>query len=244
MVLLSEAIGTKYIINKIDKRLRVTLESLIGQEVDLSGCRFGPECADILKTFYGKITFRNTEDKDLDELLQYNRNLILNPEEEWEILDFGKVVSKDTWFEDIPKIPTGKYLIKIDRSDIIQECLLILMIMARPDIEYDLSECMADITSIISKNVDINEFKEDKVYITKAPYIELIDKSEIDRYSVGVIPACFGRDKMIAFDGSKPKLPAGFEPLLEWIDIIMTRSSNVTEKEEKVDITEFLQMRD
>ena len=58
MVLLSEAIGTKYIINKIDKRLRVTLESLIGQEVDLSGCRFGPECADILKTFYGKITFR------------------------------------------------------------------------------------------------------------------------------------------------------------------------------------------
>ena len=244
MVLLSEAIGTKYIINKIDKRLRVTLEGLVGQEVDLNGCRFGPECADILKTFYDKITFRNTESKELDDLLKYNRDLILNPEEEWEVLDFDKVVTKDNWFNDIPKIPTGKYLIKIDRSDIIQECLLILTIMARPDIEYDLSECMADITSIVSKNVDINEFNEDKVFVTKAPYIELVDKSEIDRYSVGVIPACFGRDKMIAFDGSKPKLPAGFEPLLEWINTIMTRSTNANLKEEKVDITEFLQMRD
>lgn len=242
MVLLSEVIGTRYIINKINKRLRITLDSLIGQEVDLAGCRFGPECADILSGYYQKIVFRNSEDKDLDELLKYNRNLLLEPEEEWEVLDFDATVKKDTWFEDIPKIPTGKYLIKINTDDIVQECLLILTIMARPDIEYDLSNCMADITDIISKRVNIADFEDDEVYVTKSPYIRLVNKSEIDRFSFGVIPACFGRDKMIGLDGSKPKLPSGFKYLLTWIDEVITKSS-VKPEEEKVDITQYLQIR-
>lgn len=243
MVLLSEAIGTKYIINKINKRLKNTLNTLIGEEVDLAGCRFGPECADIIRDYYDKIAFRNTESKELDEALIYNRNLILNPEEEWETLDFDKAVSKDNWDKDILAIPTGKYLIKVDRTDIIQECLLILMIMARPDISYDLSDCMADIMQIVSSRVNINDFEEDDIYIVKTPYLYLAKKSDITRQTSCVIPACFGRDQLIGLDGSRPKLPKGFKYLLEWIDEVVTRSMTPV-KEEVVDITKYLQIRD
>lgn len=243
MVLLSEAIGTKYIINKINKRLRLKLDSLIGQEVDLAGCRFGPECASILEKYYDKIVFRNTEDSALDTMLQENRRLILNPEEEWPELDFGAVVKKETWFEDIPKIPQGKYLIKIDTNDIVQECLLILMIMARPDIEYDLSNCMADIMEIVARRVNIEDFDEDKVYVTKTPYVVLVNKDDVDRYAINPVPACFGRDKMIGLDGTSPILPHGFKYLITWIDDVVTKNM-ATKEEEKVDITQFLQMRD
>lgn len=242
MVLLREVIGTRYIINKINKRLRLTLDTLVEQEVDLNGCRFGPDCVSILEKYYDKIIFRNTEDPALDKLLQDNRHHILNPDEEWPTLDFAQVVKKETWYEDIPKVPKGKYLIKIDTGDVVQECLLILMIMARPDIEYDLSNCMADIMGMVSKRVNIDDFDEDKVYITKSPYVILVDKSEVDRNSINPVPACFGRDKMIGLDGSCPEMPHGFKYLLSWIDDVVTKSMIVKE-EEKVDITEFLQMR-
>lgn len=244
MVLLSEVIGTKYIINKINKRLRLTLDSLVDKDddVDLAGCKFGPECAVILSKYYDRINFRNTEDKELDDMLQYNRNLILHPEEEWQELDFDKVVRKETWFEDIPKIPTGKYLIKINTADIVQECLLILMIMARPDIEYDLSNCMADIMGFVSKRIDLDDFKDDKFYITKSPYVILVDRDSIDRNSISPVPECFGRDKMISFDGTEATLPHGFSYLITCIDEIVTKYTEV-KKEEEVDIRKFLQVR-
>lgn len=243
MEVLHEIIGTKYIIDKLNRRFRNALDSLIGKEVDLAYCRFGPESADILNEYYDKIIFRNTEDKQLDKLLIFNRNLILNPEEPWPTLDFGSVVHKDTWFEDIPKIPSGKYLIDIDRDDIVQECLLILTIMIRPDIDMDLSNCMADIMGIVSRKIDITDFDDDSVYVVKTPYIYEAKRSDITRLNGIVIPISFGRDKMIALDGSAPKLHHGYKYLIEWIDEVV--SEKMTPKvKEKVDITKFLEIRD
>lgn len=243
MEMLHEIISTKYIIDKLNRRFRNTLDTLIGKEVDLAYCRFGPESAEILTEYYDKIIFRNSENKELDELLQFNRNLVLNPEIDWPVLDFDNVVHKETWFEDIPKIPSGKYLIKINKDDIVQECLLILTIMIRPDIHMDLSNCMADIMGIVSRKIDIADFDEDEVYIVKTPYLYLAKKSDVTRLNGTVVPASFGRDKMLALDDSKPKLHRGYKYLVEWIDEVVTESMTPKVKEQ-VDITKYLQIRD
>lgn len=243
MEMLHEIIGTKYIIDKLNRRFRNTLDSLIGKEVDLAYCRFGPESADILNEYYDKIIFRNTEDDKLDKLLIFNRSLVLNPEDVWPTLNFGDVVHKETWFEDIPKIPSGKYLIEINRNDIVQECLLILTIMIRPDIDMDLSNCMADIMGIVSRKIDITDFEDEDVYIVKTPYIYMAKRSDVTKLNGTVIPISFGRDKMIALDGSTPKLHHGYKYLIEWIDEVVSENTAPKVKEQ-VDITKFLEIRD
>ena len=84
---------------------------------------------------------------------------------------------------------------------------------------------------------------ETEEYIVKTPYLYLAKKSDITRLNGTVVPASFGRDKMLALDGSKPKLHRGYKYLVEWIDEVVTDSMTPKVKEQ-VDITKYLQIRD
>ena len=67
---LKDLMGTRYIGSWHESELQRVLRGVT--EVDLCDCKFGPNCANRLAEFYGKVKFINSTDKDLDDILQRN----------------------------------------------------------------------------------------------------------------------------------------------------------------------------
>ena len=74
VVVLSEAMQTRYIINALNGRFEKIMNSCVanGCTVDLVGCKFGPSCAAMLHDYFGKVNIINSREKELNAILENN----------------------------------------------------------------------------------------------------------------------------------------------------------------------------
>lgn len=246
MVVLKELLGTAYPVNNLDFKVREALEKIPeGETVNLCGLRFGPQAAKELEPFYGKLIFTNSEFSEWDNILKYNRDIALNPEREFPTLDFSSIVNIDNFVSSIPKIPAGDYLVKVDTSSIVDECLLILTMMMRPDINYDLSDCMASILGLVSSYLSLTDFtSEEYIYLVEPPYAKKIKRVDVPRNLHIWVPYSFSNMKLISFAGEeKVEPPTGYASLIKFVIKTITKAQLGEKEEKQTDITRYLNLR-
>jgi hypothetical protein len=152
VVLLRELMNTRYMIQSLTQRFENCLEQCKrnGDTVDLSGCRLGPECANKMRAYYATLDFCNTEDEYLDAMLKNNCEAARQILDSYEVLNLEKVNSLDTFFDLVKTIPqNAKLEPKISFTNVRSKVTLIMLIMARPDIEFDIRKCAADIFDFV-----------------------------------------------------------------------------------------------
>lgn len=217
---LCELLNTKYIINGLNGILDTTLSNYVGKQVciDLAYCRFGPESAVILNKYYKSVDFINTEDEKLNELLQHNINTCRNIPDEYELLVIKNTDSINKFhelFNDLPK--NSKYKVECGLGSMKDKAILIMLVLARPDIEFDIRQCASDIYDFI-RDVWISSAEQhDEYYELLAPHTVLVKKNKDGLFgdiSYGylkeynyirdrkVIPTDFGNSQIIKLDGS------------------------------------------
>lgn len=242
--LLCEKLGTKFVIDKLDMHLLKSLEELknSNEDVDLAYCRFGPKAERVLARYYGTIHFINTENSEWDAILKHNWDVIHNPEEEWPVLDLAGRFTLDNLIDEIYAIPTGNYKLKVNLSSMLEKCAAILLILARPDIDFDLESCMHDIATIAASRIHIDDFAEDEVYVVETPYIFKMKKEDVMYTDKLIIPCSFGRDKIVSFVEEIDRRPE-YDDLVKYV-IGIIQECFTEKKVEEVDITRYLQFRE
>lgn len=220
-VLLHEMMGTRFIINALSMRFRRCLEDSVaaGNELDLSGCKFGPECADLLKDYYDKLDFKNSEDEYLDSILKNNMEYKRNAPEEWEVLTIRNMKSLEEYMDLVKNLPQGaQFKVDCSLTSIADRSILTLLIMTRPDLELDIRQCSHDVFSFVRDTwLSVAEHHE-RYYELIPPDVTIVEKQPDSDYygklSYGfqreqtfirnrlVLPYEFGNSQIIVLDQS------------------------------------------
>lgn len=220
-VLLSDKMETKYIINALSGRFRRCLEEAENSsiEYDLAGCRFGPECSELLKDYYATVNFCNTEDAYLDELLKNNIAYKREKIEEYEVLTIRGTSSLDDYFDMAQNLPTGaRFKVDCSLTSIMDRSTLVLLIMTRPDLDLDIRQCSHDVFSYVRDSWLSVWEHHDKYYELMPPNVVITEKQPNSEYygrpSYGyqkeetfvrnrlVLPYEFGNSQIIKLDQS------------------------------------------
>lgn len=218
-VKLYEAMGTKYIINVLDGRLEGVLNKCVeeGKSLDLADCKFGPRSVSILSGYYGKIHMTNSTDTKLNKLLNYNYQAVTEELEEYEILDISNTKDISVFQDLINNLPTGKYKPILNHSNLRDRATIVLLILARPDCEFDIRDYASDIFDFV-RDVWVTNAKHHKTYYElHAPNISVVtvdnnnfyadefynpNKEESYIRNKVVLPFEFGNSQIVKLDGS------------------------------------------
>ena len=142
VIYVRDILETKYITNAMARKFDAALTNLYkpGDVVDLAGCKFGPEAAVIISQKYPYVDFRNSEDEELDKILKNNtrikRSVAVEP---YEKVDFTKIKNYQDLLELSKTIPQGAKIEPVVSGDVPKPlAALILLMLTRTDIEYDI----------------------------------------------------------------------------------------------------------
>lgn len=219
---LVEAMGTRYIINALVGSFVNILQSAgeSGDTVDFAGAKLGPDAALRMMDFTASVNMINSTDPKLNAILQQNRERTFEIEE-YEILDLSNVKSIDTFMDLVTKIPRGARVTpKVNITHMLDKVTLILLIMARPDVEFDIRSCAYDIYSYVRNWWLPNAKSHDKYYELVAPDTVVITKDE----NKGFGTEDYGYMPEEVFIGNRVVLPYEFgnSPIIivgrSWVD--------------------------
>lgn len=217
-----ERMGTRYIINALSGAQRSLFESLVGEDVviDLAQCKLGPEGASILSEYYATLNFINSEDSYLDGILRSNCGRAKGTVSAYEKLFLRGVSSIDTFMGLVRTLPKhAKYCPDVSLSHILDKVTLILLIMSRPDIEFDIRDCASDIYDYVRDAWLLNAQHHDRYYELIPPDTVLREVDSDGYYgtrSYGfqreqsfirnrtVLPWEFGNTRIITLEKDKP----------------------------------------
>lgn len=216
---LYEAMGTRYMIDSLNGRLEAVLNKCVedGVILDFSECKFGPRCAGLLNRYYGKITMINSSDKKLDELLKYNYQAVTEELEDYEPLNIVNTTDTSIFINLVKTLPEGRYKPILNPTNLRDRATLILLILARPDCEFDIRNYASDVFDFVrdvwvtnaehhktyyelhAPNVavvtgDSNNFYADEFYNPQKEYSYIRNKT--------VLPFEFGNSQIVKLDGS------------------------------------------
>lgn len=139
---LSKLIGTIYIYNGMATKLISVLNSIDENEVlDISYCRFGPETLAVLERYHGSMTFVNTKEPALDEILKRNKNVMTAPKLKGEQLDVRVYSGKElfAYLKDFDR--TKSYYIDdsvYGPDEVRTICLATIITLTYPDVIIDM----------------------------------------------------------------------------------------------------------
>lgn len=152
MIVLREALNTRYINNSMSGKMRIVLNEAMdsGDTVDFAGCRLGPESALALNEYYGKVVMVNSEEPLLHKALENNfivKTEVLEAYEEFPIK--SEINLKET-FDLISNLPrNAKLMPKWSSVSNKPVYATILLMMARPDIDWDIRNVSKQVFSYI-----------------------------------------------------------------------------------------------
>lgn len=218
VVLLREMMGTRYMIQSLTLRFTNCLDKCKenGYTVDLNGSRLGPDCARIMFKYYADIDFCNSEDEYLDGILKDNCETARMQVEAYPTLDLTKACTVDHYLGLVETLPNGaKYKPIVNMGSIFSKSVLILLIMTRPDIEFDLESCSADIFDFVRDLWISSAEPHDAYYELIVPNITTCFRNEDGRFGCRdygfmkehdfirmrkVLPVEFGNSQIIKLD--------------------------------------------
>ena len=173
VVLLKEAMNTRYIINSLNGAFRNICNSCEeqGDTLDLADCKFGPECASILRDYCGKFEIINSTDTKLNEILANNAMVVGQATIAYEPFSIDRNVTIDWVIARIQDLPQGaQYTVNISLTETKCKAALVLLIMARPDIEWDIRQCASDVYDFVRESWLVNAESHDCYYELVAPH--------------------------------------------------------------------------
>lgn len=228
-IVLREVMGTRYIINAlVDDFYKVIQMCKTNNLVcDVSLCRFGPDAVYAMSSEYKNVEFVNLEEPELNKILQNNREFVNAEYEAYPPFEIPTNVKLDWVVEQIQKLPTGKYEPAIASENIYQRAALCLLIMARPDIEFDVRKYSTDLFTFVRGAWLRDPQHHDSYYELIAPNILRQDVSEDNLYgsmtgrrmeerdyinSRMVVPYEFGNSQIVKLGGTPDK---------EWVPVVI-----------------------
>lgn len=218
VVKLCDLMGTRYVINALSGAQRIALNTAAsnGNTVDLAGCKFGPEGVHVLSEYYEIVDFQNSEDEYLDFIIKNNCMRSLEQIEEYEKVNLRNVTSIDTYMSLAQSLPQGaKIEPEVSLSRLHDKVTLVLLIMTRPDIDFDIRKCGTDIYDYVRDAWLLNAQHHSKYYELIPPDTVVREEDEAGYFgcpSYGfqrehsfirnrlVLPWEFGNTKIISLD--------------------------------------------
>ena len=219
-----DIIGTRYIINSLSGAFRNAVVDALEQGItlDLAGCRLGPTNNIILEKYIGQVKFINSEEPELNEILENNYKIRNTVYEEYPELVFPKIDGEFDFLNYFANLPTGKYSVELftatTNNYTITLSMICLVLLCRPDIELDLSKCSYSVIDRLRKDLNIESFIDAgytdflKCY---TPVICMTHSTDKDfSYTDEVIPAEIG--SKVIFDIANSKIVSGlYEQLVK-----------------------------
>lgn len=258
VIKLVDIMNTKYMIQSLDGRLGLCLEDVLksGATLDLDGAKFGPDCVRVLSKYYGLIPMINSTDERLDCILRENYEAYAQKIEPYDPLDLEDIDNLDKVVELINSLPKDvKYQPKFRLSNIQSKAALVLLIMARPDLEFDIRECGSDIFDFV-RDLWLTSCEPHDAYLELVPpNINLVNRNEHNRFghiSYGfmleedfiklkkVLPIEFGNSQIITL-GEKPVPEEWKDVVAKCIDCL--EAPKVVERVKGKTLKEFLTIR-
>ncbi len=231
VVPLSSVMGTRYIINSLTQRFTNCMidAEKNGYTVDVAGCRFGPDCVAIMFRYYKTVDFCNSEDEYLDSVLKNNCATARQQLETYPTLDLRNATEIGIFLNLANELSRGsKVCPQVNLADIRSKAVLVMLIMARPDIEWDIRSCAVDIFGFV-RDLWISNAEHHGMYQELiAPDITVRTENENGLYgdrsygffkerefirSRQVLPIEFGNSQIIVLD-ENTRVPD------EWIDVV------------------------
>lgn len=221
IVKLQDLMETRYIINSLSKRFINCLEDCIRKNatLDFSGCKVGPRCHSIMRDYYAKVDMCNSANEEEDSILKHNCRVARTVVESYSnILTLERDITVDKTLEMITTLPMNEcYTVNINLSDMTNKAAIVMLIMARPDISWDIRQCASDIYDFVRDTWVTNSMPHERYYELLTPNIVLREPREDGRYGDvdygymtqydfvrqrKVLPYEFGNSQIIKLDGS------------------------------------------
>ena len=256
---LNVLMGTRYAIGSLMGRLRMALEKALedGATVDLADCKMSPEAVDMINRYYDRIKFINSADPKANAILENNNNFRMNPPEVYPSLTYSANKDLDTFLRLARDLPMdGKYLVDIKQDNIMDIATLALLIMARPDLELDLSKCSNILFQFVNANLELPASMKIGKYIENMGSYCIIREKNADGL-FGCEDYGFMEEHVFISERSVLPYEFGSRPIInlfeatptptEWIktvENIMLVLSEDAGKSKKVSIEDFLTFRE
>ena len=223
-------LGTKYIIESMEGKFRNILHEAAknGDTVDLCFAKLCPSCAAELRNYYGKVELINSVDAELDSILKQNTVNSQQVKEVYPNLPIPKDPTFKAWMQAVKELPKGsQWTVNLVSNSEAVVAYVVLLILKRPDIEWDIAGCMQYLYDFV-----VDEWRIHAVQHTN--YIEFYNRAVIPLAVDGngklgtalrgiapvrqyidmhaVLPADFGSVDCVKFDGD--------QPVGEWRDVV------------------------
>lgn len=196
LVVMKEAMNTMYCIDSLAGRFQGILDECAKNHdiVDLAGCRIMTTCASIMSMdeYYKNITFINSEDPELNEILEHNRKVVTEPIEEYEDYDVSRFKSLRDIIIEIQNLSkeTGRKLKPIVHSETRSEVAAICFIIAAcPNVEFDIGHIFNSIYDFIK---DYHTYDKDQkfYYVQNRQRVGIVERDVNGLYN-GLTEAMF-----------------------------------------------------
>jgi hypothetical protein len=184
--------GTRYIIDALFMKFRSYVESAIndGNQIDIANAKFGPKCGSVVQDKVGSGVFLDSKNEEINHILEHNCAIKNTHYEEYEELEITGT-SREGLKKLIASLPKGAKLSlpAISYSERAY-AFFTLLILQRPDIEWDISICSKNLFDFIRSKWLISGGRR-----PHKKYIEVIGSALVER-SVGIA-------KRVILDGGK-----------------------------------------
>lgn len=175
--------GTLYANNALKGRFKSTIEMAISsnERLDIAEVKFGPVCGNIMHdnigiSINGERLFYDSADPKRDAILEFNYNAANTVEEEYPPLT-EQSTKREVLQELVETLPQGaQYFIPPKTFTKRDYAFLTLLILQRPDIEFDITVCADGLFRFIRNEWLLTG--NQKKYRT---YIEVVDSTLVER---------------------------------------------------------------
>ena len=143
-------------------------------------------------------------------------------------------------------LPTGKYKPVLNHSNLRDRATMVLLILARPDCEFDIREYASDIFDFVRDVWVTNAGHHEKYYELHAPDVAVVTVDDNNYYAdefytphkeesyinnKQVLPFEFGNSQIVKLDGSG--VPDEWKPVIEKCLKILKLQLNLNERKVK-----------
>lgn len=198
MIKLSDVAGTKYFIDAnegpfcvLQNALNLCTKDGRDVEIDVAGCRFGPTTARKLSQLSRNYRLRNTENKDLDEILRHNYALNSVPKmENAEILkwDFQNIQELSKYLREVRDSGLNYELCQGNsQGRLMSVYVAILILLAYPEVIIDADTKLSLLYDEVRKIWLLNRKEHDVYNRVVGSYLMRVERNENGLFEVPMV---------------------------------------------------------
>lgn len=210
--------GTKYMIPAISNRIINVMQTAYDTNaiIDLAGAKFNPAVIDSIESnwLFSKLTFINSTDPEADAILKNNlevRTRVYDEYPELQLSSFESIDSVIDFIQEHRQTTGEQYKLTAQQFCNYEYAVASLLIMALPNIEFDIRKCVMQIFDFVREQWCISGKHHESYLEVIQPNIRTVNQENglYDGLSEDwfinrriVLPRDFGTKELISFTGN------------------------------------------